>query len=238
MKKLFFPIAAFVFVCLYSCTPTGLVARHEFGSGYYILKTEKSGLSKVYADVIDDSLILFQMKSGASDVVDTESGKGTLISSIKPDDELYGGRFIKSSVEVDLSTIPVKLRPSASGVPFQMNSNLNAMIYMGARKDFFLIKSLDSPVNGISSSVRQIGFDFGIFAGFGITAVNPSVTNGITSVEYDGIVFQKGIGAFFTVNYISVGITLGFDNLVSSDSKNWIYNNRPYLGLALGIANF
>ena len=81
------------------------------------MKTDKTGLSRVYADVIEDSLILFRMKSDTSDVVDTESGKGISISSIKPDDELYGGRFIKNSVEVDLSTIPVKLRPSASGVP-------------------------------------------------------------------------------------------------------------------------
>jgi len=35
-----------------------------------------------------------------------------------------------------------------------------------------------------------------------------------------------------------MGITLGFDNLVSSDSRSWIYNNRPYFGLALGLANF
>ena len=161
-----------------------------------------------------------------------------MIGSINPDDELYGGRFIRNSIEVDLSTIPVKLRPSFSGVPVQMNSNLNAMLYMGARKDYFVIKSIASPVNRNYSSVRQIGFDLGVFAGIGITPVNPSVTNGLASVEYDGIVFQKGIGAFITVNYISVGITLGFDNLMSSDSKNWIYNNRPYIGLALGLANF
>jgi hypothetical protein len=238
MKKLLFIPAVIVSVALNSCTPSGLVARHEFGSGYYYLKTEKSGLSRVYADAYEDSLVLFQMKPANSDEIDTESGKGTKISSISPDDNLYGGRFIRNSVEVDLSTIPVKLRPSSSGVPLQMNSNLNALIYMGARKDYFVIKTIDSPVNRNYSSFRQIGFDFGIFAGIGITPVNPSVTNGSASVEYDGIVFQKGIGAFITVNYISVGITLGFDNLMSSDSKNWIYNNRPYFGLALGLANF
>ena len=238
MKKLFIPLAAIPFIVLSGCTPSGLIARHDFGSGYYDLKSEKAGSLKVYADVYEDSLVLYHMKSAIPKEVDLESRKAIETSSINSDDDLYGSRFIKKSVELDLSTIPVKLRPSSSGVPVQMNSNLNAIIYMGARKDYFIIKSLESPVNRNYSSIRQFGFDFGIFAGLGITPVNPSVTNDNISIEYDGIVFQKGFGAFITINYISVGITLGFDNLISSDSKTWIYNNRPYLGLALGIANF
>jgi len=238
MKKLFFSLAAIPFIVLSACTPSGLIAKHDFGSGYYDLKSEKAGSLKVYADVYDDSLVLYQMKSAITKEVDPESGKAIEISSINPDNDLYGSRFIKNSVELDLSTIPVKFRPSISGVPVQMNSNLNALLYLGARKDYFIIKSLESPVNRNYSFIRQMGFDFGIFAGLGITPVNPSVTQDNISIEYDGIVFQKGIGAFITVNYISVGITLGFDNLMSSDSKTWIYNNRPYLGLALGIANF
>ena len=238
MKKIFFTLAAIPFIVLSACTPSGLIARHDFGSGYYGLKSEKAGTLKVYADVYEDTLVLYQMKSAISKEVDLGSGKAIKISSINPDDDLYGARFIKNSVELDLSTIPVKFRPSSSGVPVQINSNLNALLYMGARKDYFIVRSLESPVNRNYSSIKQFGFDFGIFAGLGITPVNPSVTNDNISIEYDGVVFQKGIGAFITVNYISVGITLGFDNLMSSDSKTWIYNNRPYIGLALGIANF
>ncbi|MRR19671.1 hypothetical protein EG827_05710 [bacterium] len=238
MKKIFFTLAAIPFIFLSACTPSGLIARHDFGSGYYGLKSEKAGTLKVYADVYEDTLVLYQMKSAISKEVDLGSGKAIKISSINPDDDLYGARFIKNSVELDLSTIPVKFRPSSSGVPVQINSNLNALLYMGARKDYFIVRSLESPVNRNYSSIKQFGFDFGVFAGLGITPVNPSVTNDNISIEYDGVVFQKGIGAFISVNYISVGITLGFDNLMSSDSKTWIYNNRPYIGLALGIANF
>jgi len=238
MKKLFFSLAALLIIILSSCAPMGSIAIHEFGSGYYNLKSEKAGSIKVYADVYEDSLVIYKMKPGSSKDPDPESGSGTRISTINPDSYLFSSRFIKKSMELDLSTIVTKLRPASSGVPVQLNANLNALVYMGARKDYYIIKSHKLPLNKDYSSVRQIGYDFGIFAGIGITPINPTVTNSKTELEYDGIVFQKGIGAFVTINYLSVGITLGFDNLMSNDSKIWIYNNRPYFGIALGIANF
>lgn len=238
MKKLFFSLAALLIIILSACSPIGSIAVHEFGSDYYNLKSEKEGSIKVYADVYEDSLVIYKMNPGSSKDLDPGSGNGTRISTINPDSYLFNSKFIKNSIELDLSTMLTKLRPSSSGVPVQLNANLNALIYMGARKDYYIIKSHKLPLDRDYSSVRQIGYDFGIFAGIGITPINPTVTNNNTSLEYDGIVFQKGIGAFITINYLSVGITLGFDNLMSSDSKIWIYNNRPYLGFALGIANF
>jgi hypothetical protein len=125
-----------------------------------------------------------------------------------------------------------------SGVPVQLNANLNALLYMGARKDFYIVRTSKSVLNRNSSKIKHLGYDFGIFGGIGITPVNPTVTNNNTDLEYDGMVFQKGVGAFITIDNISVGLTLGFDNLLNSDSKIWIYNNKPYIGIAIGIANF
>lgn len=238
MKKLFFSLAALLIIILSSCAPMGSIAIHDFDSGYYNHKSEEEGSKKIYAEVYEDSLVIYKMNPGSSKDPDPESVTGTRISTVNPDSYLFNSKFIKNSIEIDLSTMLTKLRPATYGVPFQLNANLNALIYMGARKDYYIIKSHKLPLNKDYSSVKQIGYDFGIFAGIGITPINPTVTNNNTSLEYDGIVFQKGIGAFITINYLSVGITLGFDNLISSDSKIWIYNNRPYLGLALGIANF
>jgi hypothetical protein len=238
MIKLHISLAAIMIVTLSSCAPVGSIARHDFGSGYYNLKSEKGSSVKVYADVYEDSLVIYKMKPGSSETPDTESGQGTRISTINPESYLFKSSFNKNSIEFDLSTMLTKLRPASSGVPLQMSANLNALVYMGARKDYYVIKSHRSPLNRDNSSVRQLGYDFGIFAGIGITPVNPTVTNDNTSLEYDGIVFQKGIGTFITLNYVSFGITLGFDNLMSGDSKIWIYNNKPYIGFAIGIANF
>jgi hypothetical protein len=220
------------------CVPIGSIAKHELKSGYYKLNSEKIADTKVYADVYEDSIIIFQLKETDSVKPDLSSGIGSKISSIGPDNDLYGSRFIKKSIEVDLSTILTKLRPVTSAVPAQLNSNLNALVYLGARNDIYKIKTYNSVLNKCNSSVRHFGYDAGIFAGIGIVPVNPTVTNDNTNLEYDGIVFQKGIGVFITTDNASVGLTLGFDNLIGGNSINWIYNNRPYLGLTIGIANF
>ncbi len=220
------------------CSPIGSIARHELNSGYYKLNSEKISNTKVYADVYEDSIVIFHLKEAVSGKPDPSSGVGSKISSIGPDDDLYDSRFVKKSIEVDLSTILAKLRPATSGVPAQLNSNLNALIYLGARNDIYKIKTYNSVLNKRNSSVKHFGYDAGIFAGIGIVPVNPTVTNDNTSLEYDGIVFQKGIGVFITIDNASVGLTLGFDNLIGSNSINWIYNNKPYLGLTIGIANF
>jgi hypothetical protein len=37
---------------------------------------------------------------------------------------------------------------------------------------------------------------------------------------------------------MSVGLAIGFDNLVDKNKSVWIYNQKPYIGLVIGIANF
>jgi hypothetical protein len=238
MKYPLITIIALAILLFGGCAPIGSIARHEFNSGYYKLSSEKISSAKVYADVYEDSIMIFRMKDPATGKPDPTSGVGSKISSIGPGDDLYDSRFIKKSIEVDLSTMLTKLRPATSGVPAQLNSNLNALIYLGARNDIYKIKTYSTVLNKTNSSFKHFGYDAGIFAGIGIVSVNPTVTNDNTSLEYDGIVFQKGIGVFITKDNASVGLTLGFDNLIGGNSIKWIYNNKPYLGLTIGIANF
>jgi hypothetical protein len=141
-------------------------------------------------------------------------------------------------MDVDLATILTKLRPSTAGIPVQLNSNLNAILYAGVRKDFYIIRTRRSVLNATHSFIRQLGYDAGLFAGVGITPINPTVTDNHTSLEYEGVVFQKDVAAFITIDRMSVGLTIGFDNLMGSDSKYWVYNNKPWIGFAIGIANF
>jgi hypothetical protein len=100
------------------------------------------------------------------------------------------------------------------------------------------LKSRFSKINEVYRFVRHTGFDFGLFAGIGISPINPTVTENNTMQEYDGIVFQKGFSAFATYENMSLGLAVGFDNLLDNNKSIWIYNNKPWFGIILGIANF
>jgi hypothetical protein len=222
-----------------SCVPVEKIARHEFDSGFYKLKTEKEDVSSVYINVIKDSIVVYPLiNERKNNAPDNHSFKGINIASIKPGNYFYRSCFVNKSVDIDLTTVILKYRPSRSEVPNQLSSNINASIYVGFRKDFFKAIPYVSPLQEESSYIRQIGFDAGIFAGIGITPVNPTVTRNTVNQEYDGMVFQKGVAAFVTFDKISVGIALGFDNLLDKNKSSWIYNNKSYLGLTLGISNF
>lgn len=237
MKGFFTVVAVALLLSLSGCAPLETIATHHFASGYYNLKPAGAEPSKVYADVNGDSLAVYPLKPGSKEP-DIESAKVAEISKIDPGSYLYKSSFRKASIDADLSTVITKLRPASSGVPIQLNSTINAIFYLGARRDFYIIRTSRSVLNNSSSFIRQLGYDAGFFAGMGITPVNPTVTNDRTLLEYDGVVFQKGIAAFVTIDNLSIGVALGFDNLLGGDSDIWIYNNKPWVGIVLGIANF
>jgi hypothetical protein len=235
--KLIFPSLVLVAFAITRCAPIETIAKHDFSSGSYKLKTAGSESSRIYADVNGDSLTIYSMEAENPEKADEESARQYNLSDADADNELSKATFVRNSIDFDLSTIIARLRPSQAGVPAQLNANLNAVLYLGARKDYFFMRQHKQVFRSIPY-LRQIGFDAGLFAGMGITFISPTNTAMRSEKEYDGIIFQKGAALFFTFDKISVGIASGFDTLMGPDSKIWIYNNKPWIGLVLGIANF
>jgi hypothetical protein len=222
-----------------SCTPVEKIAFHDLSSGYYKMKRPENEPSKVYVKVNDDSITVYKtIDDGKKISVDTTAHRGASISAIRKGEPFYGSCFVKNSADIDLATVLLKFRPARGGVPNQLNANLNAAFYVGFRKDYYKMVTNTSPLHEESTFCSHAGFDFGLFAGFGITQINPTVTGDKITQEYDGVIFQKGVGLFLTLERMSVGIVLGFDNLMDSNKNVWLYNQKPYLGLSLGIANF
>jgi hypothetical protein len=239
MKRVLLFFIGTLILSLFSCVPVEKIAFHDFSPGYYKLKTPNTENSGVYVDIIEDTIVVYPAignKKNLSD--DTSSFRRAIISNIVEGNELYGSCFIKKSADIDLSTVLLKYRPSMGDVPNQLNANLNAALYVGYRKDFYKMVTTTSPLKKKSTSCRHTGYDFGLFAGIGITQINPSVTANKVDLEYDGIIFQKGIGLFVTFGRSSVGMVLGFDNLMDKNKNFWLFNQKPYLGLSIGIANF
>jgi hypothetical protein len=238
MKRNFLVILVIIVAIVYGCAPLQSITRHDLSSGYFKLKYPGAKSEKVYIDLNEDSVTVYKVNDdGRSANIDLNGGS-VKIGNVKPGSFLYQGTFVKRSLDFDLSTVALKYRPQRAGVPNQLSYNVNALFYLGMRRDYYIIKSHSTPLNRFRSNLLQIGFDAGLFAGFGITPVNPTVTDFKITQEYDGFFLQKGIAAFFTLDQMSVGLSLGFDNLLDPNSGNWIYNQKPWIGIIIGIANF
>ena len=239
MKTIRFLLAIIIFTLAVSCAPLDEFYSHEFSSGYYKLKDPGTNPEKVFVSLYEDSIVVYPVSGeGKSLKPEISKSRGIDISSINPGSYLYNNSFIRTSLDIDLSTVLLKYRPATPNVSSQLSTNVNGILYAGFRKDYFRMKTRVSPLSSVQTSVRHTGFDFGLFAGIGVTPVNPTVTMLRSIQEYDGIVFQKGFSIFATYENMSVGVAVGFDNLIGKDRNIWIYNQKPWIGLVLGIANF
>lgn len=239
MRRIIILISGLCLLLMSGCVSLGKISRHDFDSGFYKLKVPGLKSSHVYTEVADDSVIVYPVvNEGKKEFPNTSLGKGLKTSRVKPDNYFFKSTFISNSLDVDLTSIIFKSRHSRDDVPNQFSADLDIALYLGFRKDFYKIVAPVQTFNQGNSKIRQIGFDLGLFAGIGSTPVNPTVTNNKVPQIYDAMIFQKGIAGFISINRMSVGLALGYDNLFDKNKSFWIYNQKPYLGLIISISSF
>ena len=227
--KLIFPAILLASIALTSCNTLEKASLHGFNSGYYTLGSGKDA-KKVYADVSDEKIEVYNLTGGKVD-------KDIFMSVSNPDSlPVSSLNFRKQSLDIDITTILLKYRPSVSGLPSQLTSDLNVSLYAGWRHDNYKILRTTDPLGKSNLKISNLGFDYGFFAGPGTTGINPFTTNNKTTDEYSGMIIQTGIAGFLETNFASFGIAVGLDNLLNRDSDIWIYNNKPWVGFIVGIA--
>jgi hypothetical protein len=218
---------------LNSCGLIRKSPKTEFTDGFYIEKINHQKKT-VYVTIDEDVLVIHPTTNTADTLlVDTTSSKSYLKES-------YAGLTEKSSFnqysfDVDFLTIPLKFRPAKSGVPLQLNTNLNGAVYLGYRTDKYNVGYTTNPLKKSQRTINHYGFSMGIFTGVGNTFVSPTTTNNRVAIEYDGVVWTKGIAGIIAINNFTVGVTVGFDNLLDENRKSWIYETKPWFGLAFGL---
>lgn len=214
-----------------SCSTLEKASMHGFNSGYY--KTGPGSNSKrVYADVTEEKIDVYNLTEGR-----TDKDLYLSVSVTNPDSlPVSSLNFRKQSLDIDITTILLKYRPSVSGLPSQLTSDLNVSLYAGWRHDNYKILRTMDPLGKSNLKISNLGFDYGFFAGPGTTGINPFTTNNKTTDEYSGMIIQTGLAGFLETNFVSFGIAFGLDNLLNRDSDIWIYNNKPWVGFIVGIA--
>lgn len=143
--------------------------------------------------------------------------------------------FYSAEVDVDVFTLPFKVRPAQGSLPPQLNSNFNAALYLGKRLDFHRYRWQQVTP---TMEVRQLysrGFGYGIFAGLGSATINDVVTRNQLGFEYEGVVLNGGAAVIYDARIFNVGLALGVDHLIDKNRQLWVYQHRPWFGVLFGL---
>jgi hypothetical protein len=221
---------------LSSCSSIRESSKYQFSEGIYRVDFRNAQAKKVYVDIFADSLVMYPYKLADGTVSpDTSHGVSLAIPEERSEElrEVYS--FSKPSFDLDVLTIPFKFRPAAGEIPSQLNTSFQGAIYLGRRRDFFRIRYKPTPLGNYKRSFNHFGYSLGIFSGLGGTLMNESVTGGLIAYEYDGVVLLNGVAGILGINNFTIGLSLGIDHLLDRNREFWLYQNKPWIGLAFGL---
>lgn len=144
-------------------------------------------------------------------------------------------RFVQRTLDVDLLSIPVKIRPATQGIPTQMVTSINAAIFLGFRKDVYHLHQQKQGRGHYRFKEFHHGFSIGACTGIGASSITSGFTRKMVSTDYEGVVWSNGIAGLIAINQFTIGVMLGTDNLLNTDRRYWIYEGKPWVGLAVGL---
>lgn len=220
-------------ILLTGCSIFQKTAKQELTDGYYTRKTENKK-KKVYVDVADENIHIYSaIKKENVFVIDTTQDYKIYFPVQKALSEKVS--LAKASFDIDFLTIPLKLRFPQQSVPPQLNANINGAVFIGYRTDNYTLRYQKNPLLISERRITHFGYSAGFFTGIGNTFMSPTNTNDILSQEYDAIAWSKGIAGILAINNFTLGLSIGFDNLLDKNRKFWIYESKPWIGLAFGL---
>lgn len=209
-------ILAFV---LSSCAGLKNNPKNQLINGVYWYRSENSHYRKARVFVQEDSIIVTRYDKQA-DILNSNSSARQI--------------FLKRTFDVDVISVPFRLRPSTLNVPRQLTTDFNGNVYIGYRLDRFALSRTVTPF-GRNHRFTHHGITAGVFGGLASSSITPTTTNNIISDEYDGFVLTRGVAFMIGLNSLTVGIGIGWDYLTDRDKDVWVYQNKPWYGLTVGL---
>lgn len=137
--------------------------------------------------------------------------------------------------DVDIFTLPFKVRPGREGVPTQLNTTFNAALYVGRRLDFYHLNRHPLPTGRTVPLIRTVGVGYGLFTGLGSSFITADLTHGHATTDYEGFVVHNGAAVLYDARVFNVGAAVGVDRLLGADADAWLYQHRPWFGLLFGL---
>jgi hypothetical protein len=139
-----------------------------------------------------------------------------------------------TTFDIDLFTIPFKYRFSTVGRPGQLSTSANVGVYAGIRFDLGRYRKIYYRREQ-HSDIQSFSFGVGTVFSIDPVLVNEFNTEGRVTQEYEALGVNYGLAAIFGYKRVTAGLVLGFENLADRNNRLWVYRQKPWLGLMVGI---
>lgn len=239
LVKTFYSRGFLLFLAFFltSCSTIIEMPKYGFSEGFYKGRVSQDGKKQwVYVDMKQDSLAVYQVnKVDGKKVVDLSSRIARHFPEERDHAHLQTLSFSRHTFDLDLITIPVKYRFTEGDIPPQVNSAFGASIYLGYRGDDFMIHYKENPIGTFNKKTNHFGHSFGLFAGFTSADMRSEYTNGHVIKRYTGFALTTGGAFLIGINNFTVGFAIGIDYLLDKNKSHWIYQNKPWVGLSVGL---
>lgn len=211
--------------------------KYAFADGVYKSNALRHGSEKVFVHNEGDTVFVYPLKRTQTGyAVDTAETKPLVLEPTgNGQGAVNNPWFRQHSFDVDFLTIPFKYRFPVGNFPRQFTSNINGAVYLGYRSDAYVIRYPATLLGKSNRDVNHFGFSFGGFTGLGATAMNPWVTANAIDIEYDGVVWSKGVAGIAALNNFTAGLAFGWDHLFDRNRAFWIYQGKPWVGFVFGL---
>ena len=228
-------LTTFLIIQLFSCKSQKDSPKFNFADGIYHTKLNGQK-QQVYVENSEDSISIYALQRGWRNaaIKPSELTRKTFAQN-KSSKDLENNKYWQNGFDVDILTIPIKFRPSTQSFPSQYSNHLNGAVYLGYRTDVYRMSFKKDPIGGIHEKVKHYGFSGGFITGFGVTPINPWVTNNALTIEYDGLAWSKGAAVVMGVENFTFGLIAAIDHLLDGNRRLWIYQGKPYFGVAVGL---
>ena len=216
------------------CSTINETSKEQMNTGIYKVRNQNN--KHYYAVVEEDSITLHPVnKTNEGWIADTSLAATIQLNAISAG-SCQPLTFVSRKPVLNILSIVFKYRPSTDGFPNQLHTNFNAAGYIGYGSESYILAYDKNPLNSYERKMHHFGYSFGLFGGLGAPEITPSVTNDNVQIEYYGVIFTKGVTGMVSVGSLTFGAAIGFDHLLDKNRKFWIYQGKPWIGLAVGLS--
>jgi hypothetical protein len=202
-----------------SCSSLNNSPKYQLSDDDYDFRQSGRKYQRVFAYVEDDTMHIFKSINDLTPVLSD------------PAKDYF---FLKRSFDVDIMTVGFKYRPGTVRLPRQLTNDFNGNVFVGYRLDRFKVSYFRTPAtNKIKYKHRAI--TGGGFFGLGASSITPWTTGNRTTDEYNGLILSRGAAVMVGLSTLTVGAGIGWDYLTDRDKNIWIYQNKPWYGLTIGL---